>query len=159
MPIPALLLIQGLPHTGKSRLAHLLSGDLLFPLFSYEKVKEKLISSEGWQADSGWQEHLDHKSYLTLFFAAESYLRNRNSLILEANFSLEKHSQPLQKLITAHPSRVLQIVCGADSVPLMIPGRIYHWDKADSGLKYRILLLRIREWLNTPDLENMLSIN
>jgi hypothetical protein len=144
---------------GKSRLAHLLSGDLLIPLFSYDKVREKLIEKEGWRADPAWQDHIAQKSYLTLMFAADSYLGGRNSLILEASFSVEQHSQPLQKLVYTHTSRVLQILCGPDVSPLLISGRIYHWDKSDAGANYRILLSRIKEWLYTPNLENMLSIN
>jgi hypothetical protein len=137
----------------------MLSSDLLIPLFSYDAVREKMIEKDGWQADPRWQERLEQRSYLTLFFAVDSYLRGRNSLILEASFTSEKHSQPLQKLIASHTSRALQIVCGADVRPLMIPGRIYHLNKQDSGASYRGLLSHIKDWLLTPGLDNLLSLD
>lgn len=159
MSVPALLLIQENPQTGKSRLAHMLSSDLLIPLFSFAAVREKMIEKDGWQSDPRWQDRLEQRSYLTLFFAVDSYLRGGNSLILEASFTREKHSQPLQKLIAGHTSRALQIVCGADTRPLMIPGRIYHWNQLDSGASHHVLLSRIQDWLVTPGLENLLSLN
>jgi len=87
-----LIIVNGLPASGKTTLASFLSQELNIPVFHKDTFKEVLSDSTGVVSMRGSQ-RFNKPSYALLFHSAERLIRHGIPVILEGNFSLKSASR------------------------------------------------------------------
>jgi predicted kinase len=122
-----LILITGMPGTGKSTLAGSLARHLGVPLICKDTIKEPLLDVIG-AIDRAESRRLSDASFAVMFALARDCLRAGTDLILEGNFRAGEHESALSALVddanatdrhdhiasdTANGVRVTQILCRA----------------------------------------------
>jgi predicted kinase len=117
-----ILLITGLPGTGKSTLARLAAGRFHIPLLAKDAVKEPLLNVLG-APDPVTSRQLSTASFAVLFSMARELMAAGVSFVLEGNFRPGEHEAPLWALLhqsgpdcTLHLAQVLCRVNEAERV-------------------------------------------
>jgi predicted kinase len=105
-----LIIVTGLPCSGKTNLGRQISGLFKIPFISKDEFKERLFDTLGW-IDRAWSKKLSGASYEMMFYTLEELLEVGQSCVLEANFDPNVHSEPLAKITQKFQSRVVQIHC------------------------------------------------
>jgi predicted kinase len=108
MPPPLLLVVTGLPGSGKTTLARALGAQLALPVIEKDALKETLYDSLG-VGDVDWSQRLSTASYALIGAIASALLGAGVSLIAEANFF--RGSEPMFAGLPAH--RLVQVHCDA----------------------------------------------
>ena len=109
-----LILIAGLPATGKSRFASYLQQRLNIPLLCKDSIKEILFDTIGFQSHDE-KTKLNHAALESLYYAARQILAAGSSVILENNF--EWYALPgLEQMIAAYGCEPITIFCGDERV-------------------------------------------
>lgn len=106
--LPLLVVVTGMPSSGKSTVAEGLARQLRLPLIAKDGIKESLYESLGADdvASSG---RLGGAAYKLIFALAQTMLTSGVSLITEANFSHDQ--EPEFRALPPH--RLMQIHCEA----------------------------------------------
>lgn len=128
------ILVTGIPASGKSMLAEKLSTDLGIPWFSKDRIKEELYDTIGF-ASREEKVRLGAASMEVLYYLAEQMMQCSKSFILENNF--EAASRPgLMRLLEHYGYRTLTLRLTGDyariyerfiqreSSPLRHPGHV-----------------------------------
>ncbi|MFA6392011.1 MAG: AAA family ATPase [Patescibacteria group bacterium] len=113
MPKTTLIIITGLPGTGKTTLGKKLSKELCLPFISKDDIKELLFDSLGW-SDLKWSKKIGSVSYDLLYYITESLLKTNSSLIIETNFDPKFANQKLTELKNEYHFFPFQIRCITD---------------------------------------------
>lgn len=101
------ILVTGIPASGKSMLAERLSTDLGLPWFSKDRIKEELFDTIGF-ASREEKVRLGIASMEVLYYLAEQMMQCGKSFILENNF--EESSKPgLVRLLERYGYRALTL--------------------------------------------------
>jgi len=115
---PLLVVVTGLPASGKSSVARRLAKRLALPLFSKDTFKERIYDALGGapaaatpDATRAFSRRLSRASNAVLFELARAQLRARQPLVLESNFDRERDSQPLRDVLGASRAACVQVVC------------------------------------------------
>lgn len=106
------IVIAGLPCSGKSTIAAQLQQRLNWPLFAKDTIKETLFDTLGW-SDRAWSRRVSDASYALLFEWLVQVARTRTNAIVEANFRGE-HAPRFAELRKQNGIRLVQIACSAD---------------------------------------------
>ena len=106
-----LLVISGVPCTGKSALAREFETKLRWPVLCKDETKELLFAALGW-SDREWSRKLSDASYALVFATARKLLANGTSCVLEGNFRRARHPDFLE-LIRGIDVRRVQVLCKA----------------------------------------------
>jgi predicted kinase len=105
-----LLLITGLPGSGKSVLARFLARRYGVLLLSKDLIKEPLLDVLG-AGDAAHSKRLSDASFAALFAVARQALGAGLEIILEGNFRPGEHEAPMRTF--AH-ARFMQVLCRVD---------------------------------------------
>ena len=111
--LPALIVVNGAPDTGKTTLARRLADRLVLPLVTKDGIKETLFETLGW-SDRTWSRRLGGASMEVLYLFAEAQLAARRSCIVEANFAPSFANPALRRIAARCPFLPIQILCTAD---------------------------------------------
>lgn len=112
MPRPNLIIVTGLPASGKSTVAAYLAKRLGIQHISKDGYKELLFDELGIK-DRLWSQQLGKASIALLFQQTEAALRLGYSVVIESNFNSSLDTKPLRALIRATRARSVQILCHA----------------------------------------------
>lgn len=113
MPDPTLILVTGLPCTGKTTLARALAAALALPCFTKDQVKDRLFERLGW-SDRAWSKRVSLAAFDVLFDAARALLAARTSVVLEGNFDAAVETPRYAALRATTPFDLVQIVLTCD---------------------------------------------
>jgi predicted kinase len=112
------ILITGLPCTGKTRIGRQIADYFGLPYLHKDGIKESLFDTLGW-SDRAWSKKLGTASYHLLFYFTELLLAARLSLVLESNFSFERDGPKLHLLQKKYGFRAVEVQCVADGEELV----------------------------------------
>jgi predicted kinase len=114
---PCLIVVSGLPSSGKSTIAKQLQGYLPYPLIAKDTLKELLFDSLG-TGDRAWSKRLSGAAYTLLFSQTVDHLRLGHSCIIEGNFRwCDLHARFAE--LRAFEPHVVQLHCIADPAVLV----------------------------------------
>lgn len=114
---PQVILVNGLPATGKTTLAQRLASDLHLPLFAKDAIKETLFDTLGW-SDRAWSRKLGTATIGLLFLLLEEQLRAGQPCLVECNFYPDYDTQRFRTLQRTYRFTPFQILCVADGPTL-----------------------------------------
>ena len=114
---PLLIVVTGLPCSGKSMLAAELRERSGWPLLAKDAFKETLFATLGIR-DRDWSRRLSQASYALMFRMADELLGRGQSLILEGNFRAADHDDTFARLLAQRPVETVQILCSAEPAVL-----------------------------------------
>jgi predicted kinase len=114
---PRIIVISGLPASGKTSIASEISRRLTVPFVSRDGMKEVLFDHLDWK-DREWSKKLGMASYSLLYYFIESLLRSNTSCVVESNFKPEFDNQKFWTLKEKYDFTVVQILCKADGAVL-----------------------------------------
>ena len=103
-----LLIITGLPGTGKTTLAREMALRHGLPLICKDTIKEPLLDMLGSKAAS---RELSNISFAIMFALARELLAGGRSLILEGNLRAGEHEAALLAALPASPPELIQVLC------------------------------------------------
>lgn len=108
VPTPLLVVVTGMPSSGKTTIAEALARQLRWPLIAKDEIKESLYDTLG-AHDVDSSSRLGDAAYSLIFALARVSLASGASLIVEANFFRGQ----ARDFVALPPSHVLQIHCSA----------------------------------------------
>lgn len=128
------ILVTGIPASGKSMLAERLSADLGVPWFSKDRIKEELFDTVGF-ASREEKVKLGIASMGILYYLAEQMMQRGKSFILENNFEANSRADLMQLLeryeyraltlrLTGDYARIYERFVQRDKSPLRHPGHV-----------------------------------
>jgi len=112
MSSPLLVIVTGLPGTGKTTLGRRLAADLGLSFLYKDGIKETLFDGLGW-SDREWSRRLGLASYDLLFYFLGVELAAGRSLVVESNFSARYDASRFLALKERHGFEPFQILCHA----------------------------------------------
>jgi predicted kinase len=110
---PTLIIVTGLPATGKTTIARFLSERLQLPLFSKDDYKDLLFETLGTK-DREWSKQIGRAAIEILYKDVATVLASGNCVIAESNFKPEFDNDRMSKLLTEHHAYAVQILCKAN---------------------------------------------
>jgi predicted ABC-type ATPase len=110
--IPLLVLINGLPCSGKTVVARQIKQQFNLPFISKDEIKECLFDSLGW-SDLEWSHRLSIASKEILFYLIENDMAEERSLGVDCNFLASSDTSRIRAIKDAHPFHPLQVICWA----------------------------------------------
>jgi len=108
-----LIIVSGLPCTGKTSLAKSIADHFRLPLVSKDGVKELLFGTLGWK-DRDWSKQLSIASYSLLFYFMEAQLAAGRPTVVEGNFDPEVHGEKFLALKRTYAYEPFQTQCITD---------------------------------------------
>ena len=112
-PGPVLIVVWGLPASGKTVLGSWIAREFRLALFEKDAFKETLFDTLGWR-DRAWSQQLSLASNALLLRAAGAVLAADRAVVVESNFHPAEAAPQLRSLIEARGARALQIYCRTD---------------------------------------------
>jgi predicted kinase len=107
-----LVIITGLPGTGKTTLARDAARRHGLPLICKDTIKEPLMDMLG--AATSRSRELSNISFAVMFSLARELLAVGEGLILEGNFRAGEHEAPLRAAFPPDSPNIVQVLCRAE---------------------------------------------
>ena len=121
-----LIILAGMPATGKSTIAAHIQNHFGFPILEKDNIKEALFDTIGFEGYPA-KRQLDEASNEILLRTISSMLKADNSLIVDNNFD-EESAGKLKVLLEEHPVNCVTVFLYGD--PQVLYERYYARDKA-----------------------------
>jgi len=108
---PALILIMGLPATGKTTLSKKVAEAFDLPLISRDEIKVQIMDSVGW-GDREWSKKVGKASYSLQDYMIKHLAHSKASFIVESDFAPEFANEKFNRIHEAGYD-IIQIICSA----------------------------------------------
>ena len=108
-PEPVLVVVSGLPGSGKTTLARTIGARLTVPVVERDRLAELCFDVLG--AGSAAVAELGSLSYELLFYVAREFMASRHPVLVESNFSRVRHAPQLCALVDGSTYRLAEIHC------------------------------------------------
>jgi predicted kinase len=105
-----IIIVTGLPGSGKTTLSKKLSKKLGLPVINKDAMKELLFDSLGWK-DREWSKKLGMATFGLLYYIMEAQMMAGKPFIVESNFKHEFDSKKFLTLKKKYSFFPIQIVC------------------------------------------------
>ncbi|MBD3290863.1 AAA family ATPase [candidate division KSB1 bacterium] len=105
-----IIIITGLPATGKTTLGRKIADRFGLPFFSKDEIKEQLFDTIG-TGDREWSRKLSRASNALLMIILQQMIEAGRFCIVESNFPPEEYDEKFRLLVQNTPFRILQIIC------------------------------------------------
>lgn len=112
---PTLIIVTGLPATGKTTIARYLSLQLLIPVFHKDDIKELLFDQLTAEVQTS-SSLLGRTSFALLELTAQRMLEAGNSVIIEGNYSQASYTDQLVRLAINFQADLIQVWCNCEEV-------------------------------------------
>mgnify|MGYP004417263777 CR=1 FL=1 len=114
---PTLILIMGLPATGKTTLSKKVAEAFNLPLIARDEIKVHIMDSVGW-GDREWSKKIGQASYSILDYTINEFARSKASFIIESDFKPEFANDKFNRL---HKSgyTIIQLICSASEAVIL----------------------------------------
>lgn len=129
MTHPLLIIVTGLPCTGKTVLGSQIASQFHLPMLAKDEIKVILFDCLGW-SDRPWSKKLSKASNQLLIQIAKSLLSAGQSIIIESNFPALEVSQQIIALTLGIPCRILQVLCVAEG-EILVERFIQRWESGE----------------------------
>jgi len=110
--MPYVIIVAGLPCTGKTTLGRLIAQHLGFPFVHKDGIKEILFEQLGW-SDREWSRQFGRASSELLYYLLEAQLVAGCSLVVESNFDPTFATPRFQALQARYDFIPIQVQCKA----------------------------------------------
>ncbi len=110
---PTLLVVHGLPASGKTSLAKWIAHELHWPAVHKDDLKEILFDTLGW-SDRAWSRRLGVSTIEIMYYIVEMQLSAGVSLLAECNFKPELASPKFREILTRTSATAIQVLCQSD---------------------------------------------
>lgn len=126
-----LILISGLPGSGKTKIARELSKRLNLPILSTDEIRKKLFKKPKYTKFEKWL------IYKVMFLVAEELLKNKIGLILDATFSGRSSRNWAKKIAKRYktPFKIIEVRCQEKILLERIEKRIKEGSLSDADRK------------------------
>ena len=105
-----IIIVSGLPGTGKTTLSKKLAAGLRLPLISKDGFKEIIFDTLGY-SDREWSRKVGRASLELMDSIIISQLESGNSLIVESNFSPEFYNEKFHAWAQKYEVNFIQVTC------------------------------------------------
>lgn len=95
---PTLIIISGLPGTGKTTLSKKIGEEFGLPVFSMDEIKETIWDITGHDFDFEFSDKIHKASFELIFYCTHSLLAKGKSLVTEAHFNPERNNQKIRNI-------------------------------------------------------------
>ena len=112
---PTLLLVHGLPASGKTTMAKWLAKQLGWPAIYKDEVKEILFDTLGY-SDRAWSRVLGVATIEVLYYVVEMQLAAGVSCLAECNFKPALAAPRFNAMLAQADARCIQVVCRVDGL-------------------------------------------
>jgi len=107
-----LIIVNGLPATGKSTIAKSISSELDIPMIGKDDIKEFLFDTLGVK-DRKWSTTLGKASSNALYNIADILLADGHSIIIESAFFVDYTKPKIDSLVEKYHPIVIEVYCSA----------------------------------------------
>lgn len=111
---PIIILVNGLPASGKTTIANKISSRYHFPLFSKDELKGILFDTLG-DGDRAWSKKIGKAASEIFRFVIEEFVVAEKSVVIENFFYNELIRPFLTELKAKHPFSVVEVYCQCET--------------------------------------------
>ena len=115
---PTLIIVAGLPGTGKTTLAKKIADEFGFVMVSMDAIKETMWGTMGHEFEFDFADKVGKTAFELLFHFMELSLSKGISLVIEAHFHPELNNERFNKLKEKYGVNLIQIYCDCETETL-----------------------------------------
>ena len=108
-----LIIITGMPGTGKTTLGKELSAKYKIPFISKDALKDRMFDTLGW-SDKAWSLKVSAAAHRIMDDMVAQELEAGHSVIVESNFKPEIDSMRFRNIQGKYQCRIVQVLCWAE---------------------------------------------